>query len=703
MFRFALRFSLMPIELITAESWWVLLLCPLAGLIYAFLLYRKEHTLALSRTWVFVIAFFRFLTVTLLCFLLSGAYIKSLSRSVEKPIIVFAQDNSSSIKLAHDSLFLANYTKNVEQALSILGEKFDVKKFTFGQKVAEQNQFDFTEQESDFSGLFDELNVRFSNTNTGALIVSSDGLYNRGNNPLYASKQSPYPIYTIALGDMVQKKDLLISSVTYNRQVSAGNRIMMEVYLEGRDAAGAQTEFKVEDETGVIFSRPLLITGKQFSTKIPVSFIPSGKGIKKYRLTMGVIEGELTYGNNSRDIYIEVTDRKTKILLLATAPHPDITAIKQCLEFNPDYELTFSPIRDFSQSLRSYNLIIFHQSPANQQELSIAQQAIKEKIPCWFICGLQTSPLLFNQLETGISIQDYRTAMSEMLPVLNSAFSAFTLNADLASTLNTYPPLTGNFGTYRTTSPLQILLFQKIGNVSTQQPLLAFNSVNVKLAVLTGEGLWRWKLAEYRATENQTALNEIISKTVQYLLYNEDKNPLRVYYKKEYTAGEPLIFEAELYNAAGELSNEPDVKMTISGEDKNQFEFVFSKTRDNNYQLNAGRLDKGKYRLKATSKSGDTPVSFEGEFSIAQTDIESLNSMADHQLLNSIAALSGAKMFYPDQLKALAEEIMNRNDIKPVSYSETKLRDLIDLRWLFALLVIWLALEWFVRKHSGSY
>lgn len=703
MFRFALRFSLMPIELITSEPWWVLLLCPLAGLIYAFLLYRKEHTLALSRTWVITIAFFRFLTVTVLCFLLSGAYIKSLSRSVEKPIIIFAQDNSSSIKLAHDSLFLINYTKNVEQALSTLGDKFDVKRFTFGQKVTEQNQFDFTEQETDFSGLFDELNVRFSNTNTGALIISSDGLYNRGNNPLHQSKQSPYPIYTIALGDTVQKKDLLISSVTYNRQVSAGNRIMMEVYLEGRDAAGAQTEFKVEDETGVLFSRPLLITGKQFSTKIPVSFIPSGKGIKKYRLTLGAIVGELTYGNNSRDIYIEITDRKTKILLLATAPHPDITAIKQCLEMNPDYELTFSPIRDFSQSLRTFNLIIFHQSPSNQQELSIAQQAIKEKIPCWFICGLQTSPLLFNHLETGISIQDYRTAVSEMLPVLNSTFSAFTLNSDLASTLNTYPPLTGNFGTYRATGPLQILLFQKIGNVSTQQPLLAFNSVNVKLAVLTGEGLWRWKLGEFRATENQTTLNEIISKTVQYLLYNEDKNPLRVYYKKEYTAGEPLIFEAELYNAAGELSNEPDVKMTISGEDKKQYEFVFSKTKDNNYQLNAGRLDKGKYRLKATSKSGETPFTFEGEFSIAQTDIESLNSMADHQLLNSMAALSGAKMFYPDQLRALAEEIMNRHDIKPVSYSETKLRDLIDLRWLFALLVIWLALEWFVRKQSGSY
>lgn len=703
MFRFALRFSLMSIELITSQPFWVLLLCPVAGFLFAFFLYWKDNSLALSRKWILSIALFRFLTITFLCFLLAGAFIKSLSRSVEKPIIVFAQDNTSSIRLAHDSLYIKDYSDKLEKALNDLSNKFEIKRFTFGQKVTEQNQFDFNETGTDFSGLFDEMNVRFANTNTGALIISSDGLYNLGNNPLYQSKQTSYPIYTIALGDTIQKKDLLISSVLYNRQVSAGNRVLMEVLIEGRDAAGIQTEFKVEDESGIIFSRQIQINGKQYSSKIPVSFIPSGKGIKKYRLTLGTIAGELTSGNNSRDVYIEVADRKTKILLLATAPHPDIAAIRQCLEMNPDYECTFSTVNEFNQSLRIFNLIIFHQVPANQLELNLVQQAIKEKIPSWFINGLQTSPLLFNQLETGIIVQDFRPSKNEILPVLNSNFSAFSLNPDLASTLSTFPPLNANFGTYRMAGPVQVLLFQKIGNVATQQPLLAFNSVNVKTAVLTGEGLWRWKLSEYRSAENLITLNEIISKTVQYLLYNEEKNPLKVYYKKEYSAGEQLLFEVDLFDASGELYNEPDVKMTITGEDNKQFEFVFSKMKDKGYMLNAGRLDKGKYRLKASSKSGDTPVTFEGEFSIAQTDIESLNSLADHQLLNTMAALSGGKMFFPDQIRVLTNELLNRTDIKTVSYSETKLRDLIDLKWIFVLLIAWLSFEWFVRKQSGSY
>lgn len=703
MFRFALRFSEMPFELITSQPWWVLLLCPVAGIIYSWVLYRKKHSLALSSKWRLLIAFFRFLTVTLLCFLLAGGYIKSLSRSLEKPVIVFAQDNSSSLRLVHDSLFLKEYKTNLENALAVLSDNFDVKPFTFGEKVTEQNQVDFAEAETNMSALFDELNIRFANTNMGALVISSDGLYNRGNNPLYQTRQLSFPVYTIALGDTVQKKDLLISSVLYNRQVSSGNRMLMEVFIEGHDASGTQTELKVEDENGIIFSRQLQVTGNPFSTKIPVSFIPNGKGIKKYRVILGTIKGELTYSNNSRDVFIEVTDRKTKILLLATAPHPDVATIKQCLELNPDYEIYYSALRDFSQSIKGYNLVIFHQSPANHQEFSLAQQAIKEKIPCWFICGLQTSQQLFNQLETGISIQDFRFSAIEMLPVLNSTFSAFSLSAELNSGLANFPPLTGNFGTYKVNGPLQILMFQKIGNVTTQQPLLAFNAVNEKVAILTGEGIWRWKLSESRVSENQKTVNEIISKTVQYLLYNEDKNPLRVYYKKEYAAGEPLIFEADLFNAAGELNNEPDIKISIHGEDKKQFEFVFSKTKENNYRLHAGRLDKGKYRFKAVSKSGETPVTFEGEFTIAQSEIEALNALADHQLLHSMAALTGGKMFSPAQLNELVKDLMNRNDIKPVSYSETKLRDLIDLKWLFALIVIWLSLEWFIRKQSGSY
>lgn len=703
MFRFALRFSLMPFELITSQPLWILWLCPVAGLLYALLLYRKGHALALSHTWLLVIAFFRFLTVTVLCFLFAGAFIKSLSRTIEKPIIVFAQDNSSSLRLAHDSVFLNDYAQQLDKALNTLSEKFEIKRFTFGQQVTEQSQFDFAETETDFSALFEELNIRFANTNTGALILSSDGIYNRGNNPLYTAKQSACPIYTIAMGDTVQKKDLLISSVSYNRQVSSGNRIVMEVLMEARDASGSQAGFKVEDETGVLFSRQIQVSGKPFTTKIPVSFIPSGKGIKKFRLTIDHVEGELTYSNNARDVYIEISDRKTKILVLATAPHPDIAAIRQCLELNPDYELTFMPVREFNQNLRDYHLIIFHQSPANQQELLLAQQALREKIPCWFICGLQTAPLLFNQLETGISIQDFRPGASEMLPVLNLNFPAFTLNPDLASAINTFPPLSGNFGTYRMTGPIQILLFQKTGNVATQQPLLAFNAVNSKLAVLAGEGVWRWKLNEYKSSESNKLFNEIISKTVQYLLYTEDKNPLRIYHKKEYAAGEPLVFEADLYNEAGELNNEPDVKMTLTGEDKKQFDFVFSKTKNNGYILNAGRLEKGKYRLKATARTGETTVVAESEFHIAQTEVESLNSKADHQLLHSLSALTGGKMFLPDQLTALTEELMNRSDLKPVSYSETKLRDLIDLKWLFALLIIWLSFEWFIRKRSGSY
>jgi hypothetical protein len=60
-------------------------------------------------------------------------------------------------------------------------------------------------------------------------------------------------------------------------------------------------------------------------------------------------------------------------------------------------------------------------------------------------------------------------------------------------------------------------------------------------------------------------------------------------------------------------------------------------------------------------------------------------------------------MFFPDQLVELADELLKRTDLKPISYSEVKLRDLIDLKWLLFLLIFWLSLEWFIRKRSGSY
>jgi hypothetical protein len=71
--------------------------------------------------------------------------------------------------------------------------------------------------------------------------------------------------------------------------------------------------------------------------------------------------------------------------------------------------------------------------------------------------------------------------------------------------------------------------------------------------------------------------------------------------------------------------------------------------------------------------------------------------------LYALADRTGGKLFNTETVLQLADSIKAREDVKPVSFQEKKLSELINLPWVFFLLVALLSTEWFIRKRSGSY
>ncbi len=165
---------------------------------------------------------------------------------------------------------------------------------------------------------------------------------------------------------------------------------------------------------------------------------------------------------------------------------------------------------------------------------------------------------------------------------------------------------------------------------------------------------------------------------------------------------EPIELEAEVYNESYELINESDVNLVITDADNKKFPYAFSKT-NNAYRLNAGTRPVGEYKYEAKVKVGEKLYVQKGEFSVSPLQVELTNTTADHQLLYSIAKNHDGEMVYPSQLDKLAEKLNAREDIKTVSYSEKKLTDLINLKWIFFLILALLSAEWFMRKRNGAY
>ncbi|MEP7168758.1 MAG: hypothetical protein ABI855_05255, partial [Bacteroidota bacterium] len=237
----------MNFEIVTEKPWWFILFCLALGVLYAFVLYRKENLLHDVRPWVKkLMAFFRFAIISLLAFLLLSPLIRTIFRETEKPIIIVAQDNSQSILVGTDSsTFKKSYIESFNKLTDELKKNYDVRTFSFGDKVLDKISFDFSDKQTDISKLFGELSLKFANRNVGAVILASDGLYNTGSNPLYANEQLKAPIYTIALGDTTVKKDILISRVNNNRVAFLGNTFPLEVVVNAKQCSGEKAELTI--------------------------------------------------------------------------------------------------------------------------------------------------------------------------------------------------------------------------------------------------------------------------------------------------------------------------------------------------------------------------------------------------------------------------------------------------------------------------
>ena len=690
-------------NIITEYPFWFVLFCLLAGGTYAKILYYKDkhEFTAFVRAIMFLLRFF---SVSIIAFLLLSPLLKTEIRTIEKPIILFAQDNSRSVVFGNDSLFYRNYPEELKKTAAKLGKDFDVKLYSFSEQINEGFDTSFSGKETNISILFDEFNTLYSNRNVGALVIASDGIYNKGVNPIYASGKIRFPVYTLALGDTNLNKDIILYKVNYNRIAYLGNEFPMEVIVHAHELAGENCVLTISDKNLVVYRKQIEINNNNFSETILLHLEAKNTGIQKYKISLSALEGEVSVVNNTQNVFIDVLDARQQILILAESPHPDISAIKQAVESNYNYEVEHYIYNDFNKPFNEFSLVILHQLPSVKYPSSrFIKQLNENNIPALYVLGPNTNLNDFNKLNTGVIIEASKLSYNESTPGFNKDFSLFTLSGTTVDALMDFPPLMCPHGEYKTNNAVNTLFRQKIGNVESDYPLVSFlQSLDSKQGVITGPGIWRWRMTDFSKNNNHYSFNEIITKMVQYLSVKVDKRFFRVKGENNFFENQNIEFDAEVYNDSYELINLPDVKIDIINSDGKTFPFTFSKTA-NAYHLDAGNFPVGNYTHKAMVKIGSTIHAETGEFTVSSVNIESINTVADHNLLFKLASKHDGKMFYPTETDELIDAILAREDIKSVSYYQKRYNQLVNLEWLLIIILCLIGGEWFLRKHHGAY
>lgn len=640
----------------------------------------------------------RFTGIFSLFFLLLSPVIEKTIRIKQLPILAVAYDNSLSV-----SDFQNNFEKLKSSIKSKFSESFKIEFWSYGETSKKTEEYTGADRKSDYGDLIKSIENNYFNQNMGAVLLVGDGLHNYGQNPADLIYKITFPIYTIGIGDTTKKTDAHIVNVQTNSTVYLNNRFPVEVEFKFFKMKNKLVNYDVENNGKTIYSGSIQINSDDFFKLEVLSLEAAKPGLQHYRIKIRAIDGELNIANNEFNFAIKVIENKQKILIVSDGPHPDLGVITSSLDELQNYKTNLVTGIMQLDSISNYSLIIINQLPTKANNSAGLFIKIAEgRIPVLFIVGPQTIANQISSFNIGVEISESENT-EEVQAKVNNDFAPFFLSQQAKDLFLTAPPLLSLFGTIKTSAHLDILANQRIRNIETSKPLFSFGSINGrKTGFILGEGLWRWKLHNYKETGNHEAFNELIQKSIQFLALKENEDNFNIYHKSIFKESEEIEFTAELFNDSFEPVSNSEISLVINNDSLQEFNYIFDK-QEINYKLNAGTLFPGNYSYKAETNIGNQNYTEQGNFSIIKNELEVKNMPADFTVLYQIASQTAGDFNTFDNYGMLLDEIFNNKQIKVQQIRQTKQFELINVNLMFIIMIVLFGLEWFLRKYWGNY
>jgi len=657
--------------------------------------YRADRRRAVPYPWL--TSLLRSLVVFFTLLLILVPTIIITKNVVEKPLVLLLQDDSRSIAnaLGNDSV---TYRKNVEDLCKRLSENYKVVQWGFGDQVQTDSIFQYKQAATDISAVLSRAQEYFGMQNLGAIILATDGRFNEGLNPLYQQLSIQSPLYAIAIGDSAQQKDLRVTRAYANKTVTVNSSFEIRADIVADLCKGYNNSVLVKEDGNIISSVPLAVNTDRYDHSVSFALKAADKaGLHHYTIILPESEGEKNTTNNRKDIFVEVVDEKKNILISSAAPHPDVNAIKDALSGLETYKVTVTTPDNFPASLSGYNVIILHGLPSLRNK--IAQEIIAAKKPVWFIITNQSDINAVNGMEqlTHTTLTPMQT--HDVLAVSNTAFNAFILPQQIQSVTDKMPPLSVTVGKIAAAPGANVLFEQKAGVEQGQAPLWVLQQGVVPTAILFGEGIWRWRLYEYKNYNDHNVIDECIRQTVAFLAANNSEKPFSVALPKYvWSDQEPVSLSAYLLNANNEQVNTPDVQFVISDSVGHKQNFSFERS-GSVYSLNIGIWAGGTYSYTAHTTYNDKSYTASGSFVVESMPIEFMESGADYPLLYGLAKKYNGGFVPARNVSSLYDSISHNEHVKPLIETNTETVPLVDRKWYFFIILLLAVGEWLLRKY----
>ena len=109
------------------------------------------------------------------------------------------------------------------------------------------------------------------------------------------------------------------------------------------------------------------------------------------------------------------------------------------------------------------------------------------------------------------------------------------------------------------------------------------------------------------------------------------------------------------------------------------------------------------YSFVAKTEVNSKTIKDEGSFVVKEQYLEKITTKADFDLLKKVSKNTGGDFYTLTELDKLINKLVKTEHKPKIVLTDETLKELINEKWLFFLLILLIIFEWVVRKYQGDY
>lgn len=658
----------------------------------------------------------RFLSVFFILLLFLTPVISYFKNTLQKPVNVYLIDNSQSLTLENraenlsgilDEKVVKSLPGSSENIFYLFSGNLDSRTDESGlDLISYKDKNNFV---TNLTSSLNSVREKIPDKNISSVTVISDGIINEGGNPVKAAKSLNVPVNYFLVGDTVQKNDLVLANVFFNRNAFIESSVPVKAEINSYNY-NREILVNLYDEDKLADSKTISVNNESVSYEIQFSLFSSAKSVRKYKIEIEGLDDEITLKNNAEEFFVDFSDNKFKVLVLAGAPGPDVAFFREEINKIKNFETVFltqkssgeyyeGAIPDLSL-FDSYIFLCFPTAITNSVLISdIRDNLERNGSSLLFFSGRNTDYKKLELIQDKLPFKVSSVSDKEEEAVIknvSSLNSELFGNTPLPASVNNFPAIYRTASVFTANPSAEVIL---LSGRNSEPAFLTENTLQNKSAAFLAYGFYKWRLSSQNNNSDKM-LNSLISNSLIYVTDKDGRNRFKLETEKQvYSKYENVIFKAAVTD--NEMLSDPEIQIQVTGKDYSSRLILVKKT-GRNFEGEINIPVNGDYEYTGELKSGNSVVqSLKGRFLIGENNNEFKSTKADNSVLKMLSNSTGGSNFSasnPGEIK----DFMNVINEKPESgYRTLHNLDFGINPFYLTFVILLLCTEWFFRKRNN--